>query len=264
MGRLREEIEDRIEVRSLLTLAGFAWVSVEMFDTAPEQFVATLVGSGIAGGAGLVADAFDLQEGVRYGGLGLASLFGGVALFVARGAVALPAALGLVGGWLVLDGAQSVRHAGIEKQDDAQPDGMAVYRGYLRRRIRERLGDRPRSRTELHEAMDADPDDIDAALAELRERDLVSLRGGVYHRDAPESPGGVTRARNWLGGGVRRLARPVTVEFRSDDPYGEREEPTPDAATSKREWRNRSKTVPSDERTESSADRERERQRERE
>lgn len=268
MGRLREEIEDRIEVRSLLVLAGFAWVSIEVFDAAPEQFAATLVGSAIATGAGLVADAFDLQEGVRYGGLGLAGLFAGVALFVANGAVALPAALGLIGLWLVLDGVQSVRHGGIGKPAETQPDGAAVYQAYLRRRIRGLLGDRPRPRTELHEAMDADPDDIDAALAELQERDLVSLRGGVYHRDAPESPGGIARARAWLIKSVRRVARPVTVELRDDDPYGKSEKREHDTATSNGEWGSRSKRVSSDERsderTESVADRERMRQRERE
>lgn len=263
MGELREELEDRIGARSFLAFSVLAWVSIEAFDTAPEQFAATLVGSGIAGGTGLVADAFDLRKGVRTGGLGLASLFGGAALFVARGAVALPAALGLVGGWLVLDGVQSVRHGGIEKPVETQPDGEAVYRAYLRRRIRELLGDRSRSRSELHEAMDADPADIDAALAELRERDLVSLQAGTYHRDAPESPGGLTRARNWLLRSVRRVAQPVTVAVRDDDPYGNGKQTDPDTATSKTEWSSRSNTV-SEERTESAADRERASQRERE
>ncbi|MFB6228784.1 MAG: hypothetical protein ABEH88_09540 [Halobacteriales archaeon] len=264
MGRLREEIEDRIETRSLLMLAVVAWISIEAFDAAPEQLAATTIGSAIAGGAGLVADAFDLQDGVRTSGLGLASLFGGAALFAAEGAVVLPAALGLVGLWLAVDGAQSLRHAGIEEPAEAQPDGEAVYRRYLRRRIRELLSDRSRSRTELHEAMDADADDIDAALAELRERDLVSLRGGVYHRDTPETPGRLARGRNWLAGIARRLGRPVTVEFRDDDPYGEREETTPDTATSHGEWGSRSTEDTPDDGTESVADEERVRQRERE
>jgi hypothetical protein len=279
MGRLREEVENRIEVRSLLVFAGFAWVSIEVFDTAPEQFAMTLVGSAIVGGAGLVADAFDLQEGVRYGGLGLAGLFASAALFVAEEAVALPAALGLVGLWLVLDGVQSVRHGGIGKPAETRPDGAAVYQAYLRRRIRGLLGDRPRPRTELHEAMDADPDDIDAALAGLRERDLVTLQAGAYHRETPASPGRLARAQKWLGRSVRRVARPVTVAVRDDDPYAKSE---PNTAASNGEWGSRSKTVSSDgrsetvspdertksvssdERTESAVDRGRVRQRERE
>jgi hypothetical protein len=240
MGRLREAIENRIEARSLIVLAGFAWVSIEVFDAAPAQFAATLIGSAIAGGAGLVADAFDLQEGVRYGGLGLASLFGGVALFLAEGSTLIPAVLGLVGAWLALDGVQSVRHGGIEAQEDPQPDGEAVYRGYLRRRIRKHLGDRSRSRTELYEAMDADTADIDAALAELRDRDLVSLRGGVYHRDTPESPGRLARGRNWVVASLRRLARPVTVELHDGDPYGETDGMEADTGTSSGEWGGRS------------------------
>lgn len=221
MGRLRNEIENRIDGRSILMLAVVAWISVEAFDAAPEQLAATTIGSAIAGGAGLVADAFDLQDGVRYGGLGLASLFGAVALFVAEGSVLVPAGLGLAGVWLALDGVQSLRHGGIDEREDTQPDGEAVYQQYLRRRIRSLLGDRSRSRTELHETMDADPEDIDAALAQLRDRDLVSLRAGTYHRDTPDPTGRLTRVRNWLVGSARRLARPVTAEFRSDNPYGE-------------------------------------------
>lgn len=240
MGRLREEIENRIDARSILMLAAVAWMSIEVFDAAPAQFAATLIGSAIAGGAGLVADAFDLQEGVRYGGLGLASLFGGVALFVAQGSVLIPAALGLVGVWLALDAVQSVRHGGIDERDDPQPDGEAVYRQYLRRRIRELLGDRSRSGTELYEAMDADTEDVDAALAELRDRNLVSVRGGVYHRDAPESPGRLARGRNWIARSLRRLARPVTVELHDGDPYGETDETDADTATSNGGWNGRS------------------------
>jgi hypothetical protein len=264
MGRLREEIEDRIDGRSILMLAVVAWVSVEAFDAAPEQFGATMIGGAIAGGAGLVADAFDLQEGVRYGGLGLASLFSAVALFVAEGSTLIPAALGLIGVWLVLDGVQSLRYGGIGERDDPQPDGEAVYRQYLRRRIRELLGDRSRSRTELYEVMDADTEDIDATLAELRERDLVSLRGGVYHRDAPESPGGLARARNWLIRSCRRLAQPVTVAFRDDDPYGQTEKAGADTGTSSREWGGRSTEHASNDRTESVAEERPTKQRERE
>ncbi len=240
MGRLRKEIENRIDARSILMLAVVAWMSVEVFDAAPEQFAATLIGSAIAGGAGLVADAFDLREGVRYGGLGLASLFGGVTLFLAEGSTLIPAALGLVGVWLALDGVQSVRHGGIDERGDPQPDGEAVYRQYLQRRIRELLGDRSRSGTELYEAMDADTEDVDAALAELRDRGLVSLRGGVYHRSTPDSPGRLARGRNWIAGSLRRLAQPVTVEFHDGDPYGETEETRADTATSNGGWDGRS------------------------
>jgi len=232
MRRVREELEDRIGAKTPVLLAVVAWVSVGVFGTAPEQFAATLIGGAITGVAGLVADAYDLRSGVRQAGLGLTALFGATALFVAKGSILLPAALGLIGAWLALDGAQSLRHGGIGERNDPQPDGETVYRVYLRRQVRERLGDRPRSGTELREAMDADAGDVDAALAELRERDLVSLRGGVYHHDTPDSPGRLARARNRVVGGLRRLGRPVAVEFRDDDPYTKESGPASDRDTS--------------------------------
>jgi hypothetical protein len=220
-GRLREEITNRLDSGSLVALGVVVWLSIEVFDTGPARFAATLAGSAITGAAGLVADAYDLRDGVRQGGLGLASVFGALVLVAAGGSGALSVVLGLVGAWFVADGAQALRHAGIDAPDETTPDGETVYRQYLRRRTRELLGERSMTRGQLHQAMDADPDVVDAVLAELRLRDLVTLEAGVFRRTSPERPGRLTRVRNAIGRGIRRIARPLTVEFRNDDPYAE-------------------------------------------
>jgi len=105
---------------------------------------------------------------------------------------------------------------------------------------------------------------LDAALAELRERDLVSLRAGTYHRESPKSPGRLTRVRNWLVGTARRLARPVAAEFRSDNPYGEAKRTGVDTARSHRGSRDGSTEASSNDGTGSIAEKKHLKQRERE
>lgn len=212
MAALRDEVSQRIDAYSVATVAGLLYLSVVVFDAPLEQLGATAVGSGIAGSANVIADAYELQDGTRRLGLGLASLFGAIALFVAEGTVGLPAALGTVGVWLALDGAQSLRHAGVKAPSDQPPDGETVYRQYLARRIRKLLEQQPRSRTELVEAMDADESDVVATLESLRERDLIERQAGVYHRRSPARPDRLTRVRQSLEAGLRRFARPVAVE----------------------------------------------------
>jgi hypothetical protein len=182
MERIREELEDRIEARSLFVLAVVAWISVEVFNTASEQFAA--------------------------------------ALFVAEGSTLLPAALGLIGAWLALDGVQSLRHAGLDASPERSPTGKEVYRQYLARRIRELLRERPRSRSELCEAMDAEDETVDSVLADLREQDLIAIEAGVYRATTPSDPGALERIRRPIEKSARRLARPVAVEFGADA-YGE-------------------------------------------
>jgi len=227
MGRLAETLRERVGPRVLFGLAGLWFLSTVVFETPTTQFAATLAGSAIAGGANLLADAYDLRSGVRTVGLGLAALFGAGLLVSVAESTAVPAALAVAGSWLTMDGVQSIRHAGLDAPPEEPPDGEEVYRQYLARRIRRLLREEDRSRPELRAAFDAADATVDAVLSDLRERNLVAVQAGGYRATAPGRPGTRGGIANTLARSARRLARPVTVEFRPGVAYGDGDEADP-------------------------------------
>jgi hypothetical protein len=217
---LRERVDARSVVTTVAVFVALAW----LLDGSPVQLAGSLLAAALVGGADLVADAYGLRDAVRRLGLGAWTLIGGSILGVVEGGLLVPVAFGVVGAWFVLDGAQSLRHNGLRPET---PDGHEVYRDYLARRVSDLLADGPRTRRELHDAFDADPADVDAAVTHLRERGVVERAGSAY-RKRSRSDSRLDRLRSRVGGALRRLARPVLIEFENEGDTGDR----PDRAQS--------------------------------
>ncbi|MFB6179467.1 MAG: hypothetical protein ABEI77_07075 [Halorientalis sp.] len=220
MAPLRATLRERLGFRSVATLGIFLVVMMTVFDEPPVQVATSLLMSGITEGAGLVADSYDLGEGVRRLGFGLSMLFWAAVLIVVPGERTIAAGVCIVGVWLVADSIQSLRHGGIAAEANEPADGQVVYRQYLERRVLEALGDQSRSRVELLAAFEADAADVERALADLRDQGLIEQSGGVYHKPTTARNGPIGRAKNGLvafavrvAGLVRRVARPITIEF---------------------------------------------------
>lgn len=221
---LSDAVADRLTIRALTETAlalGVLWVVLE---PSPLQFVTTLVSVGVVAATDVVGDAYDLRESVRHAGLGVYALLGGLGMVVLPGtalvessadatgpeALAVPVLFLLAGLWLVVDAVQTARHLGATRDT---PDGRAVYREHVRHRVREALAERPRTRRELLEALDADADHVTTAVQTLRDRGVVA-RSGSELRLATESrdEGRLDRLRDRLVAVGRRLARPITLE----------------------------------------------------
>lgn len=211
---LRDELRGRFRLRAVLIwigmLAGFRVV----LDASVAQLVVTVATGAIFGLSEAAEEAYDLRSGVRWLGFGSVVLVSGAALLAFDDGTAwLPAALLLVGAWILLDGVQTLRHEGIREVDEVR-DGEDVYREYLVRRVHETLTDRPRTRRELADELDADDGDLDRALDALRERGLLERRGSELHvPSSDDGAGPVAAAREKLESGADRLTRPVRLEF---------------------------------------------------
>jgi len=154
---------------------------------------------------------YDVRQSVRNAGFGVYALIGGAAMALSDPNVgALPVAFLLVGAWFVVDAVQTVRHDGATED---QPTGREVYHDYVGRRVREALDDGPRTRRELSEALDADDEAVDAALAKLESRGVVVREGSAIRLDDTDDGGIAAR----VAGLARRIARPVTLELGGDD-----------------------------------------------
>lgn len=208
---LRDELRDRISLRSLLFGAGLFAALHLLFDASVAQLAVTAVTGVVVSLSEAVEEAYDLQSGVRSLGLAVVTLVSGVALLAFEdGNPWLPAAFLAVGGWLLVDAVQTLRHDGLAADGDAR-DGEAVYRSYVERRVHETLTERPRTRRELFEALDADDQDIERALDALRERGVLDREGSELRISSSEK-GRLAAARERLGDGTRRLARPFALE----------------------------------------------------
>lgn len=220
MTPLLATLRERLGVRSVATLGAFLVVMTTVFDQPPVQVASSLIMSGFTEGTGLVADAYDLSEGVRRLGFGLSMLFWAAVLFVMADGPTIVTVLGIVGVWVVADSIQSLRHDGVAADPKEPVDGQVVYRQYLERRVLEELRDQPKSRVELVDAFETDATDVEPVLAGLQERGLVEQSGGVYRKPTASRNGLIDRVRNALMALTGRLAsvfwrvaRPVTVEF---------------------------------------------------
>ena len=209
---LRDELRERIRLRSVLIGGGLLAALHVLFDASVAQLATTAVTGAVIGLSEAVEEAYDLQSGVRSLGLaGVTLIFGIALLLFDDGIWWLPAAFLVVGAWILLDAVQTLRHDGLAADDDAR-DGEAVYRTYVARRIHETLAERPRTRRELAEALDADDADVDRALDALRERGVLEREGSELRVSSTEK-GPLESTRERIGDGANRLARPLALEF---------------------------------------------------
>lgn len=209
---LRSELEERLSLRSIagwfLVLAALRF----LFDASVLQ-LAWLTTTGVVGGlTEVVVDAYGVRDDVTNLGVALPLLVGGGALLVLDDGPAWVSVGFLAAGlWIVFDVVQTLRHEGVTV-DDAPRDGREVYRDYVARRVHETLRAEPRTRRELVADLAADADDVDAALDRLVDEGAVERRGSelrVVEQSEESGP------RQWLGRTLRRVARPISLEFRS-------------------------------------------------
>ncbi|QPV64410.1 MFS transporter [Halosimplex litoreum] len=208
---LREALREQVTLRAVAQWLVAGAVLYHLLDPAPAQFVTTTVSMAIFGLTELVTDVYDVRRSVRNAGFGVYALIGGAAMALSDpSVVAFPVAFLLVGAWFVLDAVQTVRHEGATED---QPTGREVYHDYVGRRVREVLEDGPRTRRELSEALDADDESIDAAVAKLQSRGVVVREGSAF-RAVDLDDGGMAAQ---VAGLVRRIARPLTLELGGDE-----------------------------------------------
>jgi hypothetical protein len=208
---LREALREQVTLRAVAQWLVAGAVLYHLLDPAPAQFVTTTVSMGIFGLSELVTDVYDVRRSVRNAGFGAYALVGGAAMALSDPSVlALPVAFLLVGAWFVVDAVQTVRHEGATEDE---PTGREVYRDYVGRRVREALDDGPRTRRELSEALDADDEAVDAAIAKLRSRGVVVREGSAFRAVDPDDEGMTDRVADL----ARRIARPFTLELGGDD-----------------------------------------------
>lgn len=212
-------LRERATTRSVL-----GWLVVVAFlyavlGSSPLQLATSLVTGAVVGLAGLLTEVYDLRSEVESLGVGLVALLGGSALTLLDGG---PASAGvsmlLVGGWLSLDAVQVLRHDGV-REPTAERDGHDVYRAYVTRRVHETIRDEPQTPRELRESLEADADVVDEAVDALERRGTVVAAGSelrVADDEEAAENGSLARTRSTVAGWVRRLLRPVTMEFETD------------------------------------------------
>lgn len=208
--RFFEALRDRLGVRSVLSATALFAILYFIFDVSIEYFVQTGIAMAIVGLTDVAGDAYDLRESVQHGGIGLSAIAGSAAMLaLGSESVGAPAIFLVVGSWFVLDAVQTARHEGATTEP-SQRDGHEVYRTYVARRVHETLDERPLTRRELHDELDADDGTVDDAVEELRDRGVVECRGSelrvVPSRDGPTA---ASRLRTL----ARRIARPLTLEL---------------------------------------------------
>lgn len=227
LAPLRDALRERLTAKSVGTALVFAAGFHHFFGASPIQVAATMLVGAVVGLADVAQDAYDVREAVAHG-LNGAIAFAGTGLLYALGEgppLWFLALFGSIGAWFLADAAQTARHEGVVERER---DGRDVYRDYVARRVHETLEERPRTRRELRDALDADAEAVDAAVADLRERGVVVEKGSELRLDETDESAG-ERVANRLAGLARRIARPVALEFRESDdesPARERAGPT--------------------------------------
>jgi hypothetical protein len=238
---LRDALRERLTAGAALGSVALLAVWIGPLDASLPQLATTVATGLVMTLTDAAGDAYDLRESVEAGGIGLIAVLGGTALLAfGDGSAWLPVALLSVGAWFLLDAVQTVRHEGATVEAEAGADardGRAVYRNYVARRVHETLDAEARTRRELREALDADAGAVDAAVATLRERGVVTVVGSEL-RVTRSDPTRRERFRRRLGAAATRLARPVALEFDSDAAT-ERPDPTTDRSDDRSPGRDR-------------------------
>lgn len=212
---LRSEVQERLSLRSiagwLLFLAAFRF----LFDASVLQ-LGWLTATVIVGGlAEVVVDAYGVRDDVTTLGVALPLLVGGGALLVLDDGPAWVSGVFLAAGlWIVLDVVQTLRHEGVVVDDEPR-DGREVYGEYVARRAHRALRERPRTRRELIDELEADADDVDAAIDHLLDEESIEHRGSELRVVESTEPTGLAAVADRVRSLLRRLARPVTLELRS-------------------------------------------------
>lgn len=207
---LGDALRERLELRPVLVWLALTAV-LYFFGTPPLQLAATTVMSGVIGLYDVLADSYDLRESVRHVGLGAAMVLGGGGLLMFdESSVLLPVTFLVLGVWFILDAIQTVRHEGIT---EPSRDGHDVYRDYVARRVHETLKERPQTRRELGESLDADDEAIDMAVEHLLDRDVIKRTSSELRVPPSTDRSRLDHARGWIAGMISRIARPITIEF---------------------------------------------------
>lgn len=232
---LRERLELRPVLVWLALMAGLYFLG-----TPPLQLATTTVMSGVIGLCSVIADSYDLRESVRHVGFGAAMVLGGGGLLVFdESSVLLPVTFLLLGGWCILDSVQTVRHEGVIDPEVTR-DGHDVYHDYVARRVHETLKERSQTRRELGESLDADDEAIDMAIERLLDRDVIKRTGSEFRVSLAEDRSSLDHAYAWVAGMVRRIARPITIEFERDTSDSTRVDQEDDASWADQSDRNSS------------------------
>lgn len=210
---LPETVRERLTLRAVGTwvvAVGVLWL---LTDRAPIQFAASVAAMAAFGAVEVLSDAYDLRASVARVGVGAYATISGTAMLAVGGTTAwLPLVLLAFGGWFVLDAVQSIRYEGATVEDEPL-DGRQVYHDYVGRQIHETLDERPRTRRELGDLLDAEADAIDAALGKLLARGVVVRAGSELRVRPPDDRSFPERARDRVVGIARRVARPATIGF---------------------------------------------------
>ncbi|MFB6083047.1 MAG: hypothetical protein ABEJ94_02240 [Halorientalis sp.] len=203
-------------------------LALELVGTATGLLIVwyfTAISAGGLGGAAVGITAATIWPHVRrrYGidrgwgklplGLGLIGLAAYGFAFTG-GSAAIKATLLLVGAWLALDGLYDLR-SGAGRTEPGAPD--AVDRFGDAAVVGRSLEEEPKSVDELDDALDLPRERIEAALADLDDRDLVASANGRYESqlddrgltDALRTESGRASAR--LGSLPERVARPFRL-----------------------------------------------------
>lgn len=208
---LHDALRERFAPRSILYGAALLAAFHVVLGASFAQLATTVAFGAISGLTAAASDAYDLREPVEHAGLGAVAVVGGVGLLAAgEGAVWLPAAFLVAGGWFLLDALQTVRHEGAT---EVVPDGHEVYHDYVARQVHDLLADRPRTRRELGDELDADEGALDAAIETLLARGVVTRAGSELRVASSGEDNWLARTRDRLAGVAGRIARPLALEF---------------------------------------------------
>lgn len=212
-----DALRERLTLRAVFSwLAALAIFHFFLESTAPQLATTALV-TVSAGLTDLLSDAYDLRKSVTHAGFGVQLLLSGVALSVFDdGTVLFPAAFLAVGAWFVLNAIQTVRHEGATVPETNR-DGHDVYGEYVAKRIYDILDDRPQTRRELGDSIEADDEVVDAAIDRLMDRDAVTRVRSEFRISPSADSDGLTRLQRRISVVLRRIARPITLEFEGSD-----------------------------------------------
>jgi len=212
---LRDAVAERVTLTQVGTALVLAVALHQLFGVSlPQVAIATVV-TAVVGLGDVAREAYDVREAVAHGWNG-ALAFAGTGLLYALGEdppLWFLAVFGSIGAWFLADAVQTARHEGVIERER---DGREVYRDYVARQVHETLDERPQTRRELHDALDADAETVDAAVADLREREVVAEVGSELRVDESDESA-AERVAGRLAGLARRIARPITLEFRAEN-----------------------------------------------
>jgi hypothetical protein len=212
---LWDALRERLTAKNAAGWAVVVAILWHFADGATGQFAITVSSMAVAALGAILTDVYDVDSSVTHLSFGAYVLVSATGLLLfGDGTVWLSLALLAAGGWVVFDVVQTFRHESALADDPR--DGREVYRDYVARRVHETLDERPRTRRELFDALDADDEDVEAAVDRLVDRGVVERTGSEYRVTDDESGGTFE-----LGGAIRsalaRIARPVTLELRDDE-----------------------------------------------